>query len=76
MVWVVWPLPSSSRPFPSFRQALPFALIISACLGWLAFAYLTADYFIFFANGPGLLMGLWCGRGGARAWGGEEASRA
>jgi solute carrier family 50 protein (sugar transporter) len=38
---------------------LPYAIIVHNCIGWVAYGILKLDYFIFFANAPGLVLGLY-----------------
>jgi len=38
---------------------LPMPIIFGNCLGWLTYSYLKKDPFVFAANAPGLLLGIW-----------------
>ena len=38
---------------------LPFPLIFANCLGWLAYSFVLRDYYVFFSNAPGCLLGLY-----------------
>eukprot|EP00242_Pyramimonas_sp_CCMP2087_P014741 CAMPEP_0198203894 /NCGR_PEP_ID=MMETSP1445-20131203/7228_1 /TAXON_ID=36898 /ORGANISM="Pyramimonas sp., Strain CCMP2087" /LENGTH=280 /DNA_ID=CAMNT_0043875479 /DNA_START=102 /DNA_END=944 /DNA_ORIENTATION=+ len=37
---------------------LPYPIIFVNCINWLLYAFVTRDPFLFFANAPGLMMGL------------------
>jgi len=37
---------------------LPFAAVLLNCIGWAMYGVLKQDYFIFFSNGPGIVIGL------------------
>ena len=36
---------------------IPFALIVVNCIGWIIFSVVKVDYFIFFANCAGVIIG-------------------
>ncbi len=38
---------------------LPMVAIWANCTAWLVYAYMKADYYVFFANEPGLLLGIY-----------------
>eukprot|EP00591_Stephanopyxis_turris_P017738 CAMPEP_0195538766 /NCGR_PEP_ID=MMETSP0794_2-20130614/49706_1 /TAXON_ID=515487 /ORGANISM="Stephanopyxis turris, Strain CCMP 815" /LENGTH=284 /DNA_ID=CAMNT_0040672773 /DNA_START=362 /DNA_END=1213 /DNA_ORIENTATION=+ len=42
---------------------LPWAFMTGNCLGWVAYSYITLDWFVFFANGPGLILSIWLNMG-------------
>lgn len=37
----------------------PWAFMTGNCLGWIAYSYVTVDYFVLAANAPGVLVSLW-----------------
>ena len=60
------PSPLPPRPAPQVRKTgdlgamnpLPFPVITANCLLWVGYAYNYSDWFLFFANTPGVLLGL------------------
>ena len=68
---------SSSAPIRDLRTALhrgslgslnpfPWSFMTGNCLGWVAYAYYTADPFVLAANLPSLVMSLWLNLGAAK----------
>lgn len=47
----------ASGDFSSINAA-PFAAIVANCMGWCAYAFGTRDWFVFWSNAPGVLLGL------------------
>lgn len=41
----------------------PWAFMLGICLGWTAYAIMTKDWFLFFADGPGTLVSVWLNMG-------------
>ena len=37
---------------------LPFPVILGNCCSWLVYSFLTHDWFLFFGNLPGILLGM------------------
>eukprot|EP00842_Homolaphlyctis_polyrhiza_P000204 jgi/Hompol1/1184/HPOL_005528-RA len=57
-------------PFMAVRQAFmtgqkshlnetPYPWIVANCFGWIVYGSLTRDYYLYAANVPGFMLGLW-----------------
>lgn len=38
---------------------VPWAMMLGNCMGWLGYSFLIEDYFLYFANGPPLILAIW-----------------
>lgn len=44
----------------------PWAVMTGNCIGWIVYSYLIKNWFIFWANAPGLLMSIWLNMAAAK----------
>lgn len=44
----------------------PWAVMTGNCIGWIVYSYLIQNWFIFWANAPGLIMSIWLNMAAAK----------
>ena len=56
----------STKPMFRFYTKYTYSLYFSKGLGWVAYAVITQDLFVLFANAPGLVLSIWLNMGAAK----------